>query len=156
MLHHCATEESWKQGFGDNAASVRMTRTQPIVTTWDGFISPNWFVWQWGARPHEPGTPKTWTTKVWKLSGIRFDLDNQERFMIRTSLHLVVDKKQQQKQQQFLTSHFACNNFTMAFHVPSFHRKFDAKEISLTCFITVSVVMTCSLLSCPIKHIIWS
>mgnify|MGYP006896101457 CR=1 FL=1 len=81
-----------------------------------------------GARPLEPRKPKTWTTKLWKLRRIRFDLDNQERFVIRASLHLVVDKKQQQQQEQFLTSHVACNRFTMAFSRTEFPSEIRYKK----------------------------
>ena len=120
MLQHCATEQSWKQGFGDSAASVRMTRTQPIVTTWEGFIAPKWFVWQWGARPLEPGKPKTWTTKIWKLSGIRFWIIKSVSWFEHLFILSLIKKKTKQKQQQFLTSHVACNRFTVAFSLTYF------------------------------------
>ena len=42
-----------------------------------------------------PETQKLQPQKCENVAGIRFDLHNQERFVIRTPLHLVVDKEKQ-------------------------------------------------------------
>ena len=46
-----------------------------------------------------PETQKLEPQKCENLAGIRFDLHNQERFVIRTPLHLVVDKDKQTNKQ---------------------------------------------------------
>ena len=46
-----------------------------------------------------PETQKLEPQKCENLAGIRFDLQNQERFVIRTPLHLVVDKRKQRNKQ---------------------------------------------------------